>query len=411
MEHRNEKKQFRIYFLVIILVLSFALGMFFEKRSAAWGITKGTKSQAAFGELSVNDLEFLDNIWKVLEDKYAGELPGKDEAVQGAARGLVGSLDDPYTVFWDQEESRDFLEEMQGSFEGIGAEIGVRDQILTVVSPLDDMPAQRAGIMAGDKILQIDDELANDMTLDEAVKKIRGPKGSKVKLTIFRENNGGGDPIEIEVTRDKIDIKSVKWEDKGDGQVYVRISGFLKDTDKEFERAAGEIRKTDAQAIILDLRNNPGGYLTTAIELAGYFLPRGSLVVKEEYEKGLSYKNKEHETSGKGILKDYPVVILINKGTASSAEILAGAIRDNKGAKLIGEQTFGKGSVQEMVDLEQGSSLKITVAKWFTPNGQSIDKQGLSPDIEQKLTSEDIKQGRDSQLDRAKEILSGGKNN
>ena len=407
MGYENEKKQFKTYFFVIALVVSFALGVFVEKRNGGDGSSLGEISGKE--GLSQENLGFLEDVWGILNKEYVGEMPSLEDAVKGAAKGLVSSLGDPYTVFWNEDESKNFSEEMEGSFEGIGAEIGIKDQMLTVIAALDGTPAKDIGLKSGDKILKINDELTTEMTLDEAVNKIRGPKGTKVRLTVFKSDNGNSkDPIEIEITRSKIDIKSVTWKEESPGIAYVRVSGFLKDTETEFARIAEEIRKSKDKKIILDLRSNPGGYLDAAVNLAGYFITPGSVVVIEDFGQTNKQENKSHFTSGKAIFKDYPLVILVDGGTASSAEILAGAIRDNRGVKLVGEKTFGKGSVQEVNGLKDGSMVKVTVAKWLTPNRANIDKEGLVPDFLEKIKAEGDNNQEDNQLKKAVEILKNG---
>jgi len=248
------------------------------------------------------------------------------------------------------------------------------------------------------------------MTLDEAVKKIRGLKGTQVKLVVLRGSNGDGKPLEFEITRDKIDFKSASWEEKDNQVAYVRVSGFLRDTDQEFSKVAKEIKNKKIKSIVLDLRNNPGGYLEMAVNLAGYFLPKGSLVVTEDYGDTNKSKNEEHYTENrlnKASLEEYPLVILINEGTASSSEILAGAIRDNRGVKLIGKKTFGKGSVQEIEKLSNGSAVKITVAKWLTPKEINLEDGGLDPDIEQEISIDSAEESEDQQLLKAIEVVEG----
>lgn len=404
MNYENEKRQFRVYFFVIVLVVVFASGVAVGKKNGnpAETIVKANGSEA----LSSADLDLLRKSWDIINKDYVGDIPDKQTMVEGATRGLVAALGDPYTVFLDKEESSDFQGEMEGSFEGIGAEIGMREETLVVIAPLDGMPAAKAGIKAGDKIMKIDEAGTSDMSVDEAVKKIRGPKGTQVKLTIVRGDNEEAEPMEFNLTRDKIDVKSVAWELKEEHVAYIRISAFLRDTTTELDKVAAEIVASKADRIVLDLRSNPGGYLDGSVEVAGYFLPRKSLVVTEDYGEANKSKNKEHRTGGNEALADYPLAVLTNEGTASAAEILAGALRDNRGVQLVGKKTFGKGSVQEVEKLPGGSSVKVTVAKWMTPKGVNINKEGLKPDAEV-----DLPQGAnnavpdDTQLKKAIEVL------
>ncbi|MBD3238447.1 MAG: PDZ domain-containing protein [Candidatus Moranbacteria bacterium] len=399
MNQNPEKNHFLVYFFMATTVLSFIAGFYYGGKEIDESlISKSPEKQANQGKqqnLQQDDFQDLNQALTVLDKKYIKELPDKEQLKQGAIGGLVDSLDDPYTLYLNQEESQDFLTDMEGSFEGIGAEIGIRDEIITVIAPLDGMPAQKAGLKAGDKILKIDDQSTADMNLDEAVKNIRGPKGTKVKLTLYREDNGA-EPLEIEIERATIDIKSVEWELK-ENVAYIKISGFLEDTEEEFAQAAQEIRESEAEKIILDLRNNPGGYLNTAVDLAGYFLEKGSLVVEEDYGEDNQARNRKDFATGDEELLDYPIVVLINKGTASAAEILAGSIRDNRGVKLIGEKSFGKGSVQELEPLESGGSIKVTVANWLTPDGVNLNEDGLTVDIEVKADSKEPEQEQEAQ--------------
>jgi carboxyl-terminal processing protease len=237
------------------------------------------------------------------------------------------------------------------------------------------------------------------LTLDEAVNLIRGPKGTKVKLTIYRE--GWSESKDFEIVRAVIEIPSLKWEMK-DGIVYLKIYQFTEKAALDFARAAMEILAKPSQKMILDLRDNPGGYLEVAQDIAGWFLEKGEIVAIEDFGNG---KTKEYKSEGPARFLDYKIVVLINQGSASGAEILAGALRDNRGILLIGEKSFGKGSVQEVENLKGGSSLKITVAKWLTPKGKSISETGLTPDIEVKMTEKDVEEGKDPQLEKAIEIL------
>jgi len=287
----------------------------------------------------------------------------------------------------------------------VGMEIGIKKGQLQVIAPLEGTPAQKAGLRSGDKILKINDTETSDLTIDEAVDLIRGPKGTEVTLTIFREE--WKKTKEIKLMRDVIEVPSLKREIKEiDGQkiAYIQLYQFSENASFDFRKAAIEILTSPAQKIILDLRNNPGGYLEVAQDITGWFLEKGKIVVIEDFGQG---NEQEYKAQGPGTFSDYKVVILINQGSASASEILAGALRDNRGILLIGEKSFGKGSVQELEKLKEGSSLKITVAKWLTPKGQLITDVGLEPDIKVEMTEEDYEQDRDPQLDKAIEIIKG----
>jgi carboxyl-terminal processing protease len=328
--------------------------------------------------------------------------------------GIVASLKDPYSVFLNPEVSKKFDEELAGSFEGIGAEIGLKDERLTIIAPLPGTPAEKAGLAAGDRVLAIDGKDTTGIALDYAVNIIRGPKGTQVKLTVL--SSGSDEPRELTITRDKIDIDSVKFtkqdtqgrteKDKGfslkDGNIaYIQLLYFNENTLADWDKNVQAILAENPKGIILDLRNNPGGYLSTAIEVAGEWVD-GKPVVAERLRSG---DKISHSAERQPRFADIPTVILVNKGSASGSEIVAGALQDYKVATLVGETTFGKGSVQDLKKFADGSSVKLTIAEWLTPNGKNINEEGIKPDVEVKLTKEDLDNKKDPQLDKALEIL------
>lgn len=317
--------------------------------------------------------------WSKLKENYlkTGEV-GEQEMVWGAVRGLAEGMGDRYTTFFTPEEVKQFNEEINGEFGGIGAELEEQNGQITVVAPLKGTPAEAAGLKPKDIIAKINSEEIFGQKLHEVIKKIKGEPGTKVKLTIIREGNGA---LDIEITRAIIRVPSLKWEIKPDDVGYIRIHSFNPAAASDFDQAIRELAGKGAKGLVIDLRNNPGGYLETAVDLAGWFIPKESLVVSERYADG---KDTEFRAQGPGVLKKVPVVVLVNGGSASASEILAGALRDINGTKLVGEKTFGKGTVQELQELKDGSMLKITVANWVTPSGVIIDKEGLRPDIEVK---------------------------
>lgn len=331
--------------------------------------------------------------WSKLEENYSGTFDRR-KMLYGAISGMVNSLGDPYSVFLDPNEAKKFMEDLGGSFEGIGAELSVKDGKLVVVAPLEGTPAFNAGIKSGDEILKIDNEIASEMTLEQAVSKIRGSKGTKVTLLINRE--GFSEPKAIEIIRGNIIIKSVKLEWKDDNIAYLKVNQFGSDTVDLAKQAADEIRQKQAKGVIVDMRNNPGGYLNGAIDFSSLFIDQGVVVI-EKTKKGEQKSSVTEEAK----LKDIPLVVLVNKGSASASEIFAGAMLDHKRGILIGEQTFGKGSVQSLEKLEGGSDLRLTIAEWLTPNGNAINHIGIKPDIEVKMTEDDINNKKDPQLDRA----------
>lgn len=350
------------------------------------------------------DFKLFWEVWDELKKEYvdSGELNDK-ELFYGAIRGMVAAAGDPYTTYMDPKITQEFNDDLEGKFEGIGAEISIKDDVLTVVSPLEGSPAENAGLKAGDKIISIDDETTTGLSIDEAVKKIRGPKGEKVTLKIARE--GLDEFKNIEIIRDVIVIKSIKTEYRDDGIFVVEILNFNGDTMELFDKAIREILAKNPKGIILDLRNNPGGLLDTSIEIASEWIEDG-VVVSEADSQG---EKSDFYARGRARLKDYKTVVLVNEGSASASEIVAGALKSHNKAIIIGKTTFGKGSVQTLSDFSDGSSLKVTIAKWLTPDGISISEEGISPDEEVDYTLEDYEADIDPQMDRAVEIINDSK--
>lgn len=341
-------------------------------------------------------------VWSKINEKYVegnGEADPQ-EKLWGAIEGLVGSLGDPYSVFLPPAESEMFESEIQGKFEGVGMEIGMRDGVLTVVAPLKGTPAYRAGMKTGDKVVKIDDKETFDLSLDQAVRLIRGKKGTPVVLTVVRE--GEDDLLEIEIIRDVINIPTLDTEKREDGIFVIKLYNFSANSPSMFREALREFIFSGSGKLILDLRGNPGGYLEASVDIASWFLPVGKVVAREEFGDGgeILYRSKGYD-----IFNDLPMVILINQGSASASEILAGALSEHGIATLVGEQTFGKGSVQELIQITSKTSLKLTIARWLTPNGVSISKEGLTPDVKVEMTKEDIEADRDPQMEKAVEIV------
>ena len=399
----NSLKKTILLFLIILTSFSvgFAANDFVKSLDSKKSIT-GLVNLNIGNENEIEkkaDFNIFWDAWKVVEDKYNLEPLDYQEMVYGAIEGMVYSLGDPYTVFLDPEESEIFDEDMKGSFSGIGVEIGFRDKLLTVIAPLKDSPGEKAGLLSGDKILRVDGEEIIGMSIDRAVSLIRGEKGTEVLLTIARD--GLDELKDIKIIRDTIILKTVEWEVVGDNVAHIKISQFKEETTFELDNKIDDILAIDPQGIIIDLRNNTGGYVGTVKEVAGRFLDRGEVVFIEDYgdEKNI------HKTIGNKRFFNVPIVVLMNEGSASASEILAGAFRDNLGVKLVGRKTFGKGSVQELKYLKDGSSIKITVAEWLTPNGISINNDGVEPDFDIEITLEDYENDRDPQLEKAIELL------
>lgn len=361
----------------------------------------GEKSQSTVGPPEGLDFSLFWEAWHALEENFVEpEKIDYQKMIYGAISGMTESLGDNYTVFMTPEDLKIFEEDVAGEFQGVGMEIGIREDQLTVIAPLEGTPAEKAGLRTGDKIIKIDDEETRELPLDIAVKYIRGPKGTEVTLTILRE--GWSEPKEFIIIRDVIEVPSLKWELLDGNIAYIKLYQFTQVARSDFNRAALEILNSPAEKIILDLRNNGGGFLQVAQDIAGWFLEKGEVVTIED--AGSKEEPELYKTEGPSRLLPYPTVVLINEGSASASEILAGALRDNRGIKLIGETSFGKGSIQELEELSKGG-LKITIARWLTPKGELIADRGLEPDIEVEMTDEDYEQERDPQLDRAIEVI------
>jgi len=341
--------------------------------------------------------------WELINEKYPvnGNEVTDQEKVWGAIEGLVASLGDPYTVFFPPSESKNFDIELKGQFGGVGIEIGIRDDMLTVISPLKGTPADKAGMKAGDKIIKVDDTNTIKMPLDKVVELIRGEIGTAVILTVIRKDND--EPVEVKIVRETIKIPTLETEQKENGIFVISLYNFSAGSTNAFREALREFILSGSDKLILDLRGNPGGFLDAAVDISSWFLPAGKVVAREHFGEGKEdflYKSKGYD-----IFNNLPFVILVDQGSASASEIVAGALREHGVATLVGEQTFGKGSVQEVVPVTANTSIKITIAKWLTPDGLSISDKGLTPDVEVKITKKDIEAEKDPQLEKAIEIL------
>lgn len=359
---------------------------------------------------TLEDKPPLDMFWYIW-DKLHQSFIDKDrlnnnELLYGAIKGMVEATGDPYSNYLDPKETKNFNDSIQGSFEGIGTEIGKRDGNIVVIAPIKNTPAEKAGLKPGDIVLKIDNVSTFKMSLDEAVSRIKGKKGTVVTLNILRE--GESEPFDLKITRAVINIPvmDLQYLDSSNNKgkiAHLVIYHFNEKLLNEFQKAAAEIIDKKIDKIILDLRNNPGGILEVAVNIAGYFTDKDKVVVKEQLFDG---SIKEHRTSGPASLKDKKLVVLINSGSASAAEILAGALKEINNIQIIGEKSFGKGSVQAFEILPDRSSLKLTIAKWLTPAGNSIQDNGIKPDIEIKIKKEDKQTDKDPQLNKAIEVIS-----
>ena len=347
-------------------------------------------------------LDLFTRVINLIREDYVEEANEK-EMIYGAIRGMLATLD-PHSVFMPPDIYKELKVDTEGRFGGVGLEVTLKDNILTVVTPIEGTPAQKSGLREGDRILKIDGISTKELGLTEAVRKMRGPRGSRVHLVLIRE--GAKEPFEVTLVRDIIRIKSVRYEMPEEGFAYVRITSFQEKTSEELSRAIEALKrktKDGLKGLILDLRNNPGGFLEVSQEIAGWFVNPGDVVVIEDF--GDERQNREYRAIGNGALRDFKVVAIINGGSASAAEIMAGALRDLKGVTLVGAKSFGKGSIQELTNLKAGSSLKVTIARWLTPSGVSISEKGIEPDVKVELTEEDRLADRDPQFERALEII------
>lgn len=363
-------------------------------------------SRESQADNTVDLTEFWD-VWNLLDEKFvtskATSTPlTNEDKVRGAIAGLVKSYGDPYTIYMPPDDSAAFEEDISGNFGGVGMEVGIKESMITVIAPLPNSPAEKAGLLAGDMIVKINDVSTEDMDVDEAVDLIRGEKGTEVALTIFRE--GEAEFREVKVIRDTITIPTSKTEVRDDTFI-ISLYSFNAISEMEMQKALREYVKSGKKNLIIDVRGNPGGYLQSAVAIASYFLPVGKTVVRESFSG--DEKEEVYRSSGRELGKSAPekLVVLVDGGSASASEILAGALKEHHVATIIGAQTFGKGSVQELVNLDDGSSLKVTVARWLTPEGTSISEGGLTPDIIVERTPEDRLAEKDPQLDRALEFM------
>jgi len=398
---KHPYKKHAIWALVLIII--FIAGIF-----AGPGVLRRLNLEPAYAQAIETDadLDLFWHVWGILDNKYPFDEsePDTDAKVYGAIRGLASSYDDPYTVFFPPEESKSFAEDVQGEFGGVGMEIGPEEGYVVVVSPLKGTPADEAGMEAGDIILAVDEESVLGMSVNEVVALIRGEKGTDVVLRIVRE--GRDEPFDISITRDIIEVPTVEAEFINDEIYHISLYSFTENSIRDLAEALDKFVASDASRIILDMRGNPGGYLSAAIDVASFFVPEGKVIVKEDFGEErdpLVYRSQGYPLP---LPEDFAMVVLVDKGSASASEIVAGALRDYEIAELVGVQTFGKGSVQELINLPNKTSLKITVARWLTPKGVSISKEGLTPDHVIEFDREAYeKDETDVQLNKAVSLL------
>ncbi|MBI2551930.1 PDZ domain-containing protein [Candidatus Uhrbacteria bacterium] len=394
--------------VAVFIAVSFIFGWSVGRKSgtpattameAEGGLVQGKNSPAQYLLQDVN-FDLFWEVWDMVKDRYVEQPVFDTQLFYGALTGVVGSLGDPYSVFLDPETTQKFTAELSGVFEGIGAEIGIQKEQLVIIAPLPGTPAEASAVRSGDRIIAIDGQDTRGMPLDIAVSNIRGPKGSTVELTLLRE--GWDEPRKFPIIRDTINIESVRFEKRKDGLAYLKIVYFNESTPGLFEQAIQQIISQNPKGIILDLRNNPGGFLEVAVSVASAWVPSGEVVVWQEFQGS---RKEAFRAQGTARLGDIPTAVLINNGSASASEIVAGALRDHGKGKLIGETTFGKGSVQSFEQLRGGSALKLTIAHWLTPKGQQIEGEGIVPDIAVEMTRDNLDNGEDPQLKKAMELL------
>ncbi|HEX4662298.1 MAG TPA: S41 family peptidase [Candidatus Saccharimonadales bacterium] len=379
--------------IVVVAVVAFVAGTRADSWHVAWLMGNPSTTSGL-------DFSSVEQTYQLLQQKFAGTKLDNKKLIEGAKRGLVAAAGDPYTVYFNDAEAKQFLGDLDGTFTGIGAELSMKDGKLVVVSTLDDSPAKKAGLAAGDNIVKVNDQDASTWSVDEAVAKIRGEKGTTVKLTVIR---GGQNVQDFSIVRDTINNPSVTYSETPDNIGYIRISRFAQnDTAMLAKTAAAEFKAKGVKGVILDLRGDGGGYVNAAQSVASLWLGTGKTVVSERKDNKTVDELKTNDTA---TLEGVPTIVLIDGGSASASEIVAGALHDYKAARLVGAKSFGKGSVQEILDAPGGGQLKVTVALWFTPNGKNINHNGIDPDVAVPLTDAQAAAGQDPQKDKAIELL------
>ncbi len=375
----------------VVAVVAFVGG---TRSGDIMALLRGSQNSNLPSQLDVSSLQ---DVYQKLREQFDGQLDNQ-KLIDGAKKGLVEASGDPYTVYFTDAEAKQFLSDLDGKFSGIGAELGKKDDRLVVVSTLDDSPAQKAGLQANDTIVKVNDQDTSGWSIDKAVSEIRGDKGTTVKLAVVRSQA----LKEFSIVRDEIINPSVKYEVTSDNVGYIRISRFADtDTVTLAKKAANEFKQKGVKGVVLDLRGDGGGYLGAAQEIAGIWLNNKVVVQEKRGDKVIDTL----KTGSNAILEGVPTVVLIDGGSASASEIVAGALHDHGAAKLVGVKSFGKGSVQQIEDIASGGQLKVTIAKWYTPNGKNINKEGIEPDVKVELSDQDIAAKNDSQKTKAFDIV------
>ncbi len=395
-------KKYLIISGIAIAVIAFLAGMYFDSNYR--GFDRPATEHITSTAMTAGEFKTFWKVWDILNEKYVNTASTTDQdRIWGAISGLASSYSDPYTVFFPPEESKLFNEEISGNFGGVGMEIGIKDDHLTVITPIKNSPAERAGVKAGDRVISIDGVDTVNIPVEKAVKLIRGDKGTSVKIVFLPK--GSTKTVERVLVRDTIEIPTIESSIKGDNVFVIRLFSFTAQSSNLFRNALKEFIASGSHKIVLDLRGNPGGYLESAWDMASWFLPADKIVVTEDFGKNAE-QNKVFKSKGYNIFNsNLKMVILVDAGSASASEILAGALKDHGVAKIVGTKTFGKGSVQELIQITPETSLKVTVARWLTPTGVNLSKNGIDPDYEVVVKDEDVKDGKDPQLEKALELL------
>lgn len=394
---KNNSIRYFLAGLVAVVVLAVIFFAGFQFGDGKWHVGTHKPVSANKGLPENLDYTSVEEVYDSLRAKFDGKLD-EEKLMTGLKKGLVEAAGDPYTVYLDKEQATSFNEQLNGSFSGIGAELGKDGANIVVISPIAGFPAEKAGLKSKDIVVSIDGQDTTGLSVDEAVKRIRGEAGTQVKLGIVRDNQ----KQDLTITREVITIPSVETKMLDGNICYIRITRFAEDTPGLVKKAADDCKTKNAKGVVLDMRGNPGGYLNGAVDVSSTWLKEGQTVLQEKRD-GKVIQSFEAKTTG--VLNGIPTVVLVNEGSASASEITAGALKDNKAATVVGVTSYGKGSVQEFSAFSSGAVLKVTVARWFTPAGKNIDKEGIDPNVKVELTEADAKAGNDTQLNKALEIL------